>query len=93
MRDLLLFCSRACDLSKQAQLGLAVDLHQAGVWHVDGDPNLDPIQHPEKDPKRTRNRPETEPKRSQTEPKRSQTEPKWTEIKAFGVGRAGGLSG
>ena len=52
-----------------------------------------PTQHPEKGPKRTRNRPETEPKRSQTEPKWSQTEPKWTEIELFGVGRAGGLSG
>ena len=37
-------------------------------------PHPDPTQHPEKDPKRTRNRPGTEPngaKRSQTEPKRS----------------------
>ena len=49
-------------------------------------PHPDPTQHRETDPKRTQNRPETEPKRSQTEPK-------WTEIKLFGVGRAGGLSG
>ena len=55
-------------------------------------PLPDPTQHPEMDPKRTQNRPETEPnraKQSQTEPKRSQTKPKWTEIKLFGVGRAG----
>ena len=56
-------------------------------------PHHDPTQHPETDPKRTRNRPETEPNGAETEPKRSQTEPKWTEIKVFAVGRAGGLSG
>ena len=52
-------------------------------------PHPTPRNGPETDPKQTRNG----AKRSQTEPKRSQTEPKWTEIKLFGVGRAGGLSG
>ena len=56
-------------------------------------PLPDPTPTPPNTPKQTRNGAETEPKRSQTEPKRSQTEPKWTEIKLFGVGRAGGLSG
>ena len=55
--------------------------------------SLTPPNTPPNTPKRTRNRAETEPKRSQIEPKRSRTEPKWTEIKFFGVGRAGGLSG
>ena len=49
-------------------------------------PHPDPSQHPETDPKRSRNG-------AETEPKRSQTEPKWTEIKFFAVGRVGGLSG
>ena len=49
-------------------------------------PHPDPTQHPETDPKRTRNGPE----RSRNG---AETEPKWTEIKLFGVGRAGGLSG
>ena len=63
------------------------------------DPTATPPNTPEMDPKRTRNRPKTEPngaKRSRTEPngaKRSQTEPKWTEIKPSRVGWAGGLSG
>ena len=61
------------------------------------DPTPTPPNTPETNPKRTRNRPETEPngaKRSRTEPngaKRSQTEPKWTEIKPSRVGRTGGF--
>ena len=53
------------------------------------DPTPTPPNGPETDPKRTRNG----AKRTRNGPKRSQTEPKWTEIKLFGVGRAGGLSG
>ena len=52
-------------------------------------PHPTPRSGPETDPKQTRNG----AKRSRTGPKRSQKEPKWTEIKLFGVGRAGGLSG
>ena len=53
----------------------------------------DPTPTPPNTPKRTRNQPETDPKQSQTEPNGPETEPKWTEIKLFGVGRPGGLSG
>ena len=59
-------------------------------------PSRRPDPHPTP-PKRTRNRPGTDPKRSQTEPngaERNQTEPKRTQIKPFQVGRpGGGLSG
>ena len=51
-------------------------------------PHPTPRNGPETNPKQSRNG----AKWSQTEPKRSQTELKWTEIKLFGVGRAGGLS-
>ena len=61
------------------------------------DPTLTPPNTPETDPKRSRNRPETEPngaKRSRTEPKWSRNgaemEPKWTEIKPSRVGQTGG---
>ena len=53
-------------------------------------PLPDPNPTPPNTLKRTRNGPETEPKRSRNG---AGTEPKWTEIKLFGVGRAGGLSG
>ena len=56
-------------------------------------PYPDPTQHPETDPKQTRNSPETEPKRSETDPKRTETEPKWTEIEGVGRPGGGGLSG
>ena len=47
-------------------------------------PHPDPIQHPETDPKQTRNG-------AKTDPKRTETEPKWVEIKPGGEGRARGL--
>ena len=49
-------------------------------------PLPDPTPTPPNTPKRTRNKPETEPNGVETEPK-------WTELKLFGLGRAGGLSG
>ena len=56
-------------------------------------PLPDPTPTPPNTPKRTRNGPKTDPKRTRNGAKRSrngaETEPKWTEIKRFGVGRAG----
>ena len=68
-------------------------------------PLPDPTPTPPNTPKRTRNRPETEPKRSQTEPNRAETEPNGAEMyrnQAFrggtgrgfvGVGWVGGCKG
>ena len=63
-------------------------------------PHPDPTQHPDTDPKRTRNRPETDPKRSQTEsngpetdrngPKRSRNGPTSSSV---GWDGRGALSG
>ena len=44
-----------------------------------------PLPDPPNTPKRTRNRPATDPKRTQKDPKRAETEPKRTEIKLSGV--------
>ena len=50
-----------------------------------------PTQHPETDPKRTRNAAETEPKRSQTEPNGAETDRNGAERTGWGfVGMGGG---
>ena len=59
-------------------------------------PLPDPTPTPPNTPKRTRNRPEAEPKRSQTDPNRAETEPNRAEMdrnQAFRGGTGGGLVG
>ena len=70
-----------CLLSPTLNLVIFFSLTEAPL------PDSTPTQHPETDPKRSRNG----AKRSQKDPKRTETEPKWTEIELSGVGTAGGV--